>query len=101
MGKESIVVRGNGTLSGEVKISGAKNSALKLMAAAILGQGETIINNVPDISDIAIMSEVLRRLGAQVSRQDHTLRIDTAPVDSAPPMSWSPRCGRASLCWGP
>ncbi len=82
MGKESIIVRGNGTLSGEVKISGAKNSALKLMAAAILGQGETIINNVPDISDIAIMSEVLRRLGAQVCREDHSLRIDTAPVDS-------------------
>ncbi len=82
MGKESIIVRGNGTLSGEVKISGAKNSALKLMAAAILGQGQSVINNVPDISDITIMSEVLRRLGAQVSRQDHSLCIDTASVDS-------------------
>lgn len=82
MGKESILVRGNRTLSGEVKISGAKNSALKLMAASILGQGTTTIENVPDISDIAIMSDVLRRLGATVEREDHCLHIDTAGVDS-------------------
>ncbi len=82
MGKESILVRGNGTLSGEVKISGAKNSALKLMAASILGSGESVIHNVPDISDIAIMSDVLRRLGATVCREDHSLRIDASGVDS-------------------
>lgn len=82
MGKESILVRGNRTLSGEVKISGAKNSALKLMAASILGQGKSTIENVPDISDIAIMADVLRRLGATVEREDHQLTIDTAGVDS-------------------
>ncbi len=82
MGKESILVRGNGTLSGEVKISGAKNSALKLMAASILGSGESVIHNVPDISDIAIMSDVLRRLGATGCREDHSLRIDASGVDS-------------------
>ncbi len=82
MGKESIVVRGNKTLSGEVKISGAKNSALKLMAASLLGQGQSTIRNVPDISDIAIMSDVLRRLGASVQRVDHSLLIDTSAVDS-------------------
>ena len=82
MGKESILVRGNKTLSGEVKISGAKNSALKLMAASLLGQGQSTIQNVPDISDIAIMSDVLRRLGASVQRIDHSLLIDTSAVDS-------------------
>lgn len=82
MGKESIIVKGTGMLSGEVKISGAKNSALKLMAAAILGQGSSVIENVPDISDITIMSEVLKRLGAQVVREEHRLMIDTADVDS-------------------
>lgn len=82
MGRECIVVHGNGTLCGEVKISGAKNSALKLMAASILGCGESVIKNVPDISDIKLMSEVLRRLGATVERQDHELIIDTSTVDS-------------------
>ncbi len=47
MSKEMIVVEGGTPLSGEVEISGAKNSALKLVAASILGQGESIIHNVP------------------------------------------------------
>lgn len=65
-----------------MRVSGAKNSALKLMAASILGQGETILHNVPLISDIELMSEVLARLGATVVREGHTLRINTADVDS-------------------
>lgn len=81
MVEEIIIVRGNGILSGEVQVSGAKNSALKLMPAALLGQGRSVIRNVPFISDIAIMSEVLRRLGAEVERDGHTLTVDTSGVD--------------------
>ena len=80
MTKEVIVVRGPGRLAGEVRVFGAKNSALKLMAAAILGQGESHIENVPLISDIEIMSKVLERLGARVAREGHSLTIDTAGV---------------------
>ena len=80
--KEMIVVEGGTSLSGEVRISGAKNSALKLMAASLLGQGETILHNVPLISDIAVMSKVLERLGAHVAREGHTLIIDTKDVDT-------------------
>ena len=72
MNQEVIIVRGNHTLKGDVRVSGAKNSALKLMAASILGQGETILHNVPLISDIELMSEVLARLGATVVREGHT-----------------------------
>lgn len=82
MSEEIIIVRGNGVLAGEVAVSGAKNSALKLMAAALLGQGSTTLRNVPLISDIEIMSEVLRRLGASVSRDGHSLVVDTADVTS-------------------
>ena len=78
---EFIKVEGNGTLSGTVRVSGAKNSALKLLAAAILGQGVSTIRNVPLISDINVMSEVLERLGARVSRDGHEVRVDTAQVD--------------------
>lgn len=81
MAEEIIIARGNGMLTGEVVVSGAKNSALKLMAAALLGRGTTVIHNVPLISDIAIMSEVLHCLGARVTREDHVLVVDTAPVD--------------------
>lgn len=81
MSKEMIVVQGNRTLCGEVVVSGAKNSALKLMAAAILGKGITTIHNVPKISDISIMAEVLKYLGASVSRDGHTLTVDTSNID--------------------
>ena len=80
--KEIIVVEGNNTLSGEVQVSGAKNSALKLIAASILGQGKTTLHNVPFISDIVVMSEVLECLGATVARDGHTMTVDTSTVES-------------------
>ncbi len=58
---------GGATLNGRVRVTGAKNSALKLMAAALLATGTTTLDEVPDILDVAIMSEVLRRLGCEVS----------------------------------
>lgn len=61
-----IRVNGGARLVGAVDVVGAKNSALKLMAAALLAPGRTVITNVPRITDIAIMGEVLRRLGCQV-----------------------------------
>ena len=88
MAQEIIIVRGNGTLTGEVTVSGAKNSALKLMAASILAKGECVIRNVPRISDIDVMSEVLEVLGARVERDahegrdEHTLTIDSSSIDS-------------------
>lgn len=81
MSDEMILVQGNSTLRGEVAVSGAKNSALKLMAAAILGQGTSFIHNVPVISDIDIMGDVLTDLGASVKRVGHTLEVLTADVD--------------------
>lgn len=77
MAEEVIVARGCTHLSGIVRVSGAKNSALKLIAASLLGQGRTVLHNVPNISDIDIMIEVLRSLGATVERDDHTVAIDT------------------------
>ena len=82
MAKEMIVVEGGTPLAGEVRVSGAKNSALKLIAASILGAGESVIHNVPLISDITVMSKVLETLGARVRREDHTLAIDTADIDT-------------------
>ena len=88
MAQEIIVVHGNNTLTGTVSASGAKNSALKLMAASILARGECVIRNVPLISDIDVMSDVLVELGARVDRNghagrdEHVLTIDTSGIDS-------------------
>ncbi|MDZ4654778.1 MAG: UDP-N-acetylglucosamine 1-carboxyvinyltransferase [Coriobacteriia bacterium] len=82
MGSRVIVVRGGRKLGGEVRVEGAKNSALKLMAAALLAPGVSRITNVPDISDIAVMAEVLGGLGARVERTDHSLTVDAAELTS-------------------
>ena len=82
MPKEMIVVGGGTPLVGEVRVSGAKNSALKLIAASILGQGRTVLHNVPLISDITVMAKVIETLGAAVERDGHTLVIDTENLNS-------------------
>jgi UDP-N-acetylglucosamine 1-carboxyvinyltransferase len=78
---ESIIVCGGRPLRGEVRVEGAKNSALKLMAAALLAPGVTRISNVPQIADVDVMTEVLTGLGASVVRTDHALEIDATNVD--------------------
>jgi UDP-N-acetylglucosamine 1-carboxyvinyltransferase len=79
---ESIIVRGGRPLCGEVRVEGAKNSALKLMAASLLTPGMSRISNVPQIADVDVMAEVLAQLGADVTRTDHALQIDATGVDS-------------------
>lgn len=65
--RERFRVVGGARLHGEVHVVGAKNSALKLMAAALLAPGRTTLTNVPAIADVTIMAELLRRLGVGVS----------------------------------
>jgi len=69
-------VTGGAQLRGEVTISGAKNSVLKLMAASLLAAGKTTITNVPKIADVDIMSDLLTRLGCVVVHIDDSVRID-------------------------
>ncbi len=71
-------VHGPCPLRGEVTISGAKNSALKIMAAALMVPGEVVVERVPRITDVALMSEVLKRLGARVEWHDDSLWIDSS-----------------------
>ncbi len=64
---EALRVVGGRRLTGDVSVTGAKNSVLKLMAAALLAPGRTVLRNAPDILDVEIMAELLRRLGCDVS----------------------------------
>jgi UDP-N-acetylglucosamine 1-carboxyvinyltransferase len=61
---------------GEVQISGAKNAALKIMAASLMVAGEVRLSRVPRITDVYLMAEVLTRLGAKVDMQDDRMTID-------------------------
>ncbi|HVT42573.1 MAG TPA: UDP-N-acetylglucosamine 1-carboxyvinyltransferase [Acidimicrobiales bacterium] len=77
---DEIVVEPNGPLSGTVTAGGAKNSALKLMVACLLAEGCTELSNVPRISDVETMANVLRAMGAQVERRDNGDVAVTTPA---------------------
>ena len=83
-------VTGGARLTGEVSVVGAKNSVLKLMAAALLAPGETTIGNLPAISDVSTMHELLGRLGCEVTesvqgRVDSVrVRVPERPMSEAP-----------------
>ena len=77
---ERFVVQGGARLVGEVQVTGAKNSVLKLMAATLLAPGRSTLLAVPDILDVTIMSELLRRLGCTVDRSGATVEVDVPEV---------------------
>ena len=77
---DQIAVEPSGPLRGTVSAGGAKNSALKLMAGCLLAEGRTVLSNVPRISDVDTMAEVLRGIGAQVERLDNgDVSVTTPP----------------------
>jgi len=79
---DQIVVRGNGPLRGAVEVSGSKNSALALMAAALLAPGESRLTNVPRLRDVTAMLELLAALGARAEwAGPHEVRIDASDVN--------------------
>ena len=84
MAGDAFRVVGPARLSGSVAVRGAKNSALKLMAASLLAPGKNTLLNVPDIADVGIMSELLERLGCTVThdRSNHSLAIDVPETPS-------------------
>jgi UDP-N-acetylglucosamine 1-carboxyvinyltransferase len=79
---ERFLIEGRARLYGDVEVSGAKNAALKLAAAALLAPGKTVLHNVPSIKDVQTMLAVLEGLGAETSFSGHTLEIDASDIDS-------------------
>src|SRR5881397_218717 len=75
---DRLLVTGGARLEGSVRVNGAKNSALKLMAAALLTDGVTILEDVPRIIDCVTMAEVLEFLGATVEWDGSTVTVDTS-----------------------
>ncbi len=78
--EERIIIRGGKPLNGEVKISGAKNSVLKMMAAALLAPGVSVLRNVPNLTDVHMMADVIRTLGAKVTVGTDEVIIDATDV---------------------
>ncbi len=78
---EKFRVHGSGPLQGEVTISGAKNAALPILFASILSEGLVEVSNVPALRDIDTSMELLKRLGAEVSREDETILVNAGPIN--------------------
>lgn len=78
---EKLVINGGRQLKGTVKISGAKNAVLPIIAAALLGQTPSTLEEVPDLEDVLTISEVLQHLGVAVAANSpNTLRIDSTHI---------------------
>ena len=79
-------IEGGRSLEGVVTISGAKNAAVAIIPAALLVQGRCRIENVPDISDVHILLDILKQMGASVSQESHnTVEIDCTHVGYTEP----------------
>src|ERR1700733_10308997 len=87
---EKFVITGGKKLRGDIKVSGAKNAALKTLVAACLTDEKVIIHNVPLIADLFVMVDIMKELGAEVTLEDHTVTIQmkrfahsSIPLDKA------------------
>ena len=78
------VIHGGQTLKGSVTISGSKNAALPMMAAALLARGPTVLRNVPDLSDVRLMAHILETLGCDVTLFPHPGMVVINVVDETP-----------------
>lgn len=83
---EKLVITGPSRLSGEVSISGAKNSVLAILSGTLLVNGVCRIENIPDISDVDVIIDIIKSLGAKVSRPDsHSVLVDSTVITSTAP----------------
>ncbi len=78
---DEILINGGTRLCGEARISGAKNSALPILASTILGSGECVITNIPRVVDVLTMGKLLGILGAKVSHEGNRAVIQTGTIE--------------------
>lgn len=80
---EQYIIKGGKALQGDVKISGSKNAALPILAAAIMADETVTISNVPDVNDVSALLEAIEELGASVNRIDtHTVKINGNTINT-------------------
>ncbi|MUV37377.1 UDP-N-acetylglucosamine 1-carboxyvinyltransferase [Lentibacillus sp. JNUCC-1] len=100
---DKIIVRGGRQLSGTVRVEGAKNAVLPVIAASILpSQGKSVIKDVPDLADVYTINEVIRNLNADVQFNDHTITVDaTHKLKTEAPFEFVRKMRASVLVLGP
>ena len=77
----SYYIKGGNVLSGEIKVSGAKNAVLPILAASVMTEGENVLYSCPDISDVDSMVRILKALGCDISLDGDAMSVDAAEMD--------------------
>ena len=99
---DKIIVTGGRKLSGEVRISGAKNSVLPIIVATLLAEGRCVLEDVPRLADVQIIKDVLESLGADIIFTDNTMEVDGAPVNKVQaPIEYIKKMRASVLIMGP
>jgi UDP-N-acetylglucosamine 1-carboxyvinyltransferase len=96
-----FVIQPGGRLEGEVTVSGAKNSVLKLMAATTLAQGTHVLYNVPDIFDVSVMCRLLESMGATTSRRPGVVEITVGDLTPVAPFALVEQMRASTAVLGP
>ncbi|MEW5897756.1 MAG: UDP-N-acetylglucosamine 1-carboxyvinyltransferase [Bacillota bacterium] len=101
MGK--LVIAGGNVLKGRVQISGAKNAALAIMCASVMAEGQVLLENIPDITDIQVMINIIRCLGAQVEWLESDSLSIRMPgrIEAMPPYELVKKLRASNLLLGP
>lgn len=100
---DTFIINGGNKLKGEVTVGGAKNVALKILIASLLTDEEIIIDNVPHLSDVSALIEVLKELGVHGTFKEHTVKIQNGNVTGEPVVSLDSgaRLRTSSMVLGP
>ena len=99
---DKIIVTGGKKLSGEVRISGAKNSVLPIIVATLLAEGRCVLEDVPRLADVNIIKDVLVSLGSDITFTENTMVADGAPVNKVQaPVEYIKKMRASVLIMGP
>jgi UDP-N-acetylglucosamine 1-carboxyvinyltransferase len=97
-----FIIRGGQRLSGEITASGNKNAVLPMLAACLLTDAEVVLENVPGIRDVDAMLDILAYLGAEITREDGTVRVRAADIrENEIPRELGEKCRTSVLMVGP
>ncbi|QXM05815.1 UDP-N-acetylglucosamine 1-carboxyvinyltransferase [Crassaminicella indica] len=77
-----FLIRGGNKLNGEIRIGGAKNAVLPILAATVMNGGENILFDCPNLSDVHSMIQILKAIGCTVTFDQHTLKVDSSTLSS-------------------
>ena len=99
---DKIIVTGGCKLSGEVRISGAKNSVLPIIVATLLSEGRCVLDDVPRLADVHIIKDVLASLGAEITFDKNTMEVDGSSVNKVQaPIEYIKKMRASVLIMGP